>query len=395
MMLVYTSVTKNYLPKARVLAISIKKFHPDWYFVLLLSDSLPEDFNLDNEPFDEILLSNELNIPNFKSWAFCHSIVELCTAVKGPAARLLAKRRKVKKIIYLDPDIKVFNSLAWLDENLDTYDIALTPHLLEPETDDLSIKNNEISALKHGVFNLGFFAAKTSGQGLKFINWWSERLSKFCYDEISEGLFTDQRWCDLAPAFFDNLLIIRDSGFNVATWNICHRKLSKSPKGIIFAGDFILRFYHFTGFDSGDGHGVLMRYAQKHIVAHEIWDEYRRDLVRQGELEKSTHWIYASFDNGEIISKEARRVYRDRDDLKKLFPDPFDTQAVNNGFYGWWIQNKSKYCIDNNKIYKSRFLKWFKEPRIFIKDFVLALNIFMKDGPCILFKKILSYLKRK
>ena len=81
MMLVYTSITKSYLPKARVLAISIKKFHPDWYFVLLLSDSLPEDFNLDSEPFDEILLANELNIPNFKSWAFCHSIVELCTAV--------------------------------------------------------------------------------------------------------------------------------------------------------------------------------------------------------------------------------------------------------------------------------------------------------------------------
>jgi hypothetical protein len=103
MMLVYTSITKNYLPKARVLAISIKKFHPDWYFVLLLSDLLPEDFNLDNEPFDEILLANELNIPNFKSWAFCHTMVELCTAVKGPAVCLLAKRGKFKKIMYLDP----------------------------------------------------------------------------------------------------------------------------------------------------------------------------------------------------------------------------------------------------------------------------------------------------
>jgi len=393
MMLVYTSITKNYLPKARVLAISIKKFHPDWYFVLLLSDLLPEDFNLDNEPFDEILLANELNIPNFKSWAFCHTMVELCTAVKGPAVCLLAKRGKFKKIMYLDPDIKVFNSLAYLDKKLDTYDILLTPHLLDPETDDLSIKDNEICALKHGTYNLGFFAVKTSGQGLQFINWWSERLIKFCYDDIPGGLFTDQRWCDLAPVFFDNLLIIRDRGFNVATWNISHRVLSRTSKGDILAGDCLLRFYHFTSFDNGDGYAVLLSCEPNQKIAHEIWDEYKSDLIKQGQLERSSHWIYGSFDNGEIISKEARRVYRDRDDLKRLFTDPFETPISNSGFYGWWINNKSKN--NNNKTYKSRFLKWLNEPRSFICDLGLVFYVLKKDGPYVLFRKILSNLKGK
>ena len=69
-MLVYTSITKSYLPKARVLAKSIKKFHPNWTFVLLLSDELPNGFDLNNEPFDEVLTIQELNILNWKSWAF-------------------------------------------------------------------------------------------------------------------------------------------------------------------------------------------------------------------------------------------------------------------------------------------------------------------------------------
>ena len=54
-MLIYTSVTRSYIPKARVLATSVKKFHPDWFFVLLLSDTIPRGFDLTDEPFDEIL----------------------------------------------------------------------------------------------------------------------------------------------------------------------------------------------------------------------------------------------------------------------------------------------------------------------------------------------------
>jgi len=106
-MLVYTSITKSYLPKARVLAKSVKKFHPDWTFVLLYSDDLPAGFNLVEEPFDEVLTIEDLGIPDWKQWAFGHTVVELCTAVKGTAAEVLAQRPGVDKVMYLDPDIKV------------------------------------------------------------------------------------------------------------------------------------------------------------------------------------------------------------------------------------------------------------------------------------------------
>lgn len=100
---VYTSITKSYLPKARVLAKSVKKFHPDWSFVLLYSDDLPENFDLSKEPFDEIITIDKLGIPNWERWAFGHTIVELCTAVKGTAAELLAQRSDVKKSYVLRP----------------------------------------------------------------------------------------------------------------------------------------------------------------------------------------------------------------------------------------------------------------------------------------------------
>ena len=334
-MLVYTSVTKSYLPKARVLAKSVKRFHPDWTFVLLYSDDFPIDFDIKQEPFDEVLTIKQLGIPNWKSWAFGHALVELCTAVKGPAAELLAQRPGVDKIMYIDPDIKLFNSLSTLEMLLDQREILLTPHLLDAETEINAIQDNEISTLKHGVYNLGFFASRTSGQGLEFIRWWAERLRLFCRDDIPGGLFTDQRWCDLAPAFFSGLGIVRDRGCNVATWNIAHRSLSKDSAGGYFVAGTPLRFYHFTSYDNGDGMGMLMKYASNQSIAHELWDTYGKDLLAEGQGDaRYRGWFYGQFENGEPISLEARRCYQARLDVQKVFRDPFSVKEP--CFLSWW-----------------------------------------------------------
>jgi hypothetical protein len=334
-MLVYTSITKSYLPKARVLAKSVKRFHPDWTFILLYSDDLPVSFDLKQEPFDEVLTIDQLGIPNWKAWAFGHAVVELCTAVKGPAAELLAQRPDVNKIMYIDPDIKLFNSLTSLESMLDQHEILLTPHLLDTEHEIGAIQDNEISALKHGVYNLGFFAARTSGQGLDFIRWWAERLRLFCRADIPNGLFTDQRWCDLAPAFFSGLCIVRDRGCNVATWNIAHRRLSKNDTGMFLVAGVPLRFYHFTGYDSGAGAAMLMRYASNQAIANELWDTYGKDLLSEGQGDpRYNGWLYGQFENGETIPNESRKVYQARQDVQKAFPEPYS--VVEPCFLSWW-----------------------------------------------------------
>lgn len=338
-MLVYTSVTKSYIPKARVLARSVKRFHPDWSFYLVLSDNLPSKFDLANEPFDGVLTIDQLGIPGWKSWAFGHSIVELCTAVKGVAGLLFAARPGVDKVMYLDPDIKVFNPLSPLDELLDQYEVLLTPHLLVAEEQTQAIMDNEISALKHGVYNLGFFAARAGGQGREFMDWWAKRLLLFCIDDIPGGLFTDQRWCDLAPCFFDRLHTLRDPGFNVATWNLAHRPITKDVHWTYRAGSAPLRFYHFTGYDSGAGLGMLMRYAASQRVAHELWNGYAADLKQADNSNPIyKHWTYGSFSNGELIPLQARRIYRKRGDLRAAFPDPYLVEK-HDCFLSWWKAN--------------------------------------------------------
>lgn len=323
-MLVFTSCINNYIPKARVLASTLKSFHPDWTFCLLLGEAPPADFHLDEEPFDRLMSFDELAIPNYRSWLFRHRVVEICTAAKGPALHYFLTCEKHEKVMYLDPDIMVCNPLTPLETLLDEHDFLLTPHQLTPQKTEQSIKDNELTALCYGVFNLGFVAAARRGDGLAFARWWRNRLLEYCYDDIPNGLFTDQRWCDLAPAFFPNLHTVRDPGCNVASWNLPERAITQTENGVFLANGSPLRFYHFTGFDSGIGDDMTARYGGNVPAVRELWQRYRERLAVSGQaLLGKQRWAYTNFDDGTPITDAMRFLYRKQKNLQTTFPDPF------------------------------------------------------------------------
>lgn len=334
----YTSVTNNYIPKARVLAHSLKRLHPDWEFTLVNAEPLPPSFDIDDEPFDVVVTPKDWQIENLESWLFKHRVVEICTAIKGKMAYTLLNKKDTEKVIYLDPDIAVFNSLNPLLENLDQYGIVLTPHILQPQGSKAAVMDNEISALKHGVYNLGFVAMSKQADGMEFAAWWRDRLLEFCYDDIPNGLFTDQKWIDLAPAFFQNLHILRDPGYNVASWNLSGRNLSINKAGELRVNkQFPLRFYHFTGFDAGTGAIMTQRYSEKNSLVAEVWKWYQDELqVRSIDGMNKLKWKYNYFENGNTIQDDMRMLYRSRLDLQDYFKNPFDTKRSDGGYLAWY-----------------------------------------------------------
>lgn len=338
----FTSITNNYLPKARLLGNTVKRHNPDWTFDVVFSEPPVTSLNLEEEPFDNVITLESLAIPDWKAWTFKHRVVETCTAVKGFALVHLLETTDTDKVVYLDPDIAVFNSLQPLTNLLDRHAILLTPHQTRPATGLGAIVDNEICSLKHGIYNLGFFAVRREGQGRAFAEWWRERLLHFCYDAIPDGLFTDQRWCDLAPAFFDDIKILRCPEYNVATWNLDHRSVTLSDRGTILVDGQPLRFYHFTGYDSGAGPVMVNKYAAEEHIVRDLWEWYSREIQRLGQSTLgSLPWAYDFFANGERITPPMRRLYRSRNDLQRHFPDPFDTDRKDGGFYAWCMKNMS------------------------------------------------------
>jgi hypothetical protein len=336
-MYVFTSITNNYLPKARTLGKSLKKYHPDWKFVVVLSEPLHESINIKEEVFDQVLTIHDLNIPQLQSWIFKHTIMEICTAVKGPAAAYIAENTGTDKLMYLDPDIAVFDSLEDISRKLDEFPIILTPHQTKPETNVTDVLNNEVCFLKHGVYNLGFFAIKCEGQGKDFLTWYRDRLLEFCYIDFEWGLYTDQRWCDLAPALFDKLFVFRDPGYNVARWNLSQRNLSRNAKGKFMIDGEPLRFFHFSGYDTGQGINEITRYVDKDHEFHDLWKWYAEKLIENGqERLGKLKWRYGFFSSGNKITPGMNKLYRERIDLQKAFPDPFRNDGTLNCYENWY-----------------------------------------------------------
>lgn len=333
----FTSITSNYLPKARVLARSLKSVSPDVCVHLCLNDMPPPGFEMAAEPFDRLILLEDLEIPHKRGWIFGHSLVELCTAVKGFAFTEIFRNTEAEKVFYFDPDIVVFGRFEDLLERLDQGSIMLTPHLTEPEDDLDAVADNEIASLKHGVFNLGFLGVRRTEEGMKFLDWWRSRLYHFCRDDIPGGLFTDQRWVDLAPCFFDGVVILRDPAFNVATWNLTHRLAEGSLETGIFINGSPLGFYHFSGFDSGAQEVMLKKYGRSAPVLFALRQWYVDACEREGQSVLGNRpSVYAAYSNGEIITAHQRAVYRSRPDVQKAFPDPFMADDVNRSYFHWY-----------------------------------------------------------
>ena len=337
---IFTSITSNYIPKARVLAHSVKEYVPNAVFHLLLCDSPPQGFDLEQEEFDHLMLLEELDIDNQKSWIFQHNVVELCTAVKGRGFQEIFRRFGPDKIIFFDPDMVLFSGIEVIEGQLDQHSVLLTPHQTEPARTRSAILDNEVSSLKYGVFNLGFLAVRNSPEGIRFVNWWSDRLRDFCFDDRARGLFTDQKWGDLAPALFSDLGILRGPQFNVSTWNIDSREITGDIAEGVYVNKIPLCFYHFSGIDSGAQKLMLEVYGNNNPVLHQLRDWYliRCDEMGQGLLGKLP-CRYAFYDNGNEVRPAERLLYRYREELSDRFPDPYACPPKGIGYRAWFQSN--------------------------------------------------------
>ena len=135
-------------------------------------------------------------IPAISSWIFKHDLVELCTAVKGPMLELLVER-EIEKVIYLDPDIALLAPLDGVVRELDDASIVLTPHQLDPDTDEMAIFDNEVGSASRQLQPRVRCGSQRRDR-TTFRGWFAERLRSYCYDnQIVVFLSTKSgaTWC--------------------------------------------------------------------------------------------------------------------------------------------------------------------------------------------------------
>ena len=288
--LFFTSINLEYLDKAITLWESLEIFEKNAQFVTVVVEpgltkfQLEEQLKVRNFPFElsKPLLAHD--IPwNWIAKMDGLSVVEACTAIKASAAKFLLASSLNTQVVYLDPDMQVYGALTEVDQLLDESSFVLTPHLLEPPSNEDSVVANEIAgAMIHGVYNLGFFAVKNTREGYEILNWWESRLKKYCKAETGRGLFTDQKWFDIATIYFKDISVLKHPGYNVAPWNLAERFLI-NENGVIYVDKFPLRIFHFSSFDSNVHVEMLIKFDSSNIAL-----KLNRDYEQA--LKKNSHY---------------------------------------------------------------------------------------------------------
>lgn len=331
---VFTICAKNFLPYAFSLEKSIKQFEPNIDFYIFLADEPNDSITQKN-----IIYLNNDWIPNYINMAFKYDVIEFSTSIKPFCFNYLNKLN-YEKIIYFDPDILIFDSLHYIFEKLNNFDIVLTPHVCEILKDGNHLYKDEWY-LRVGVFNLGFVAIKNSIIGNKIIDWWMYQLENKCFENSDNNKisFVDQKWMMFIPAYFPNNCYISDNlGMNIAHWNLHERFLFKEDNDYWVSNynetkKNKLLFYHFSHYDIKSPeylirHNYSIKLTEfKHI--EDLYKLYRKNVLdsHYDEFIKLTY-NYNFFSNKQPILKIHRRLfYTLQNEIKS---NPFD---CNNEFY--------------------------------------------------------------
>ena len=184
--------------------------------------------------------------------------MEFCTSLK-PYVLTFLLQKGFRTVTFLDPDIEVFSKLDSGIEIAASVGIALTPHRLTP-AQPKSAYFNEIDFLQYGVFNLGYISVSPLAH--QMLDWWRERMQWFATRHLGSHIFTDQKWANLIPCYFD-FGIVRSKGYNVATWNIDERELHLSSDELLHCGEEKLVFIHFSQISGQLSKGEVRKYWKR------------------------------------------------------------------------------------------------------------------------------------
>ena len=193
--------------------------------------------------------------------------------------------RNFRRVIFLDPDIKLFNTLTHLFNSLDGANILLTPHILSPIPID-GKKPQEQSFLMFGIYNLGFIGISHTDESMNFLRWWKNRTFSLGYMDTYHGIYVDQLPINQAPLFFKSVLVLQDRGLNMAPWNLHERWLSNTNGQLMVNHEEILKFYHFSSYKAGIPE-LPEHYYDRFVMKDrpdllQIYQEYDNNLIEAG-----------------------------------------------------------------------------------------------------------------
>ena len=311
---IFTISSNNYMPYTRTLINSSVAAHPDADHFLCLADAKvgAKDFYPEK---CQILEASELGIPDFPGFAFRYDIMEMNTAAK-PYMFLHLFEQNYDRVVYFDPDIKVYREITPVFDALDAGARAVfTPHLTEPA--ETTTPPDDITIMRAGIYNLGFAAFRRSEGVEEVLRWWARRLRYQCINAQNDGIFVDQKFMGLVPGFLPDVAILRNTTLNAAYWNLFQRYLEEDGDEDWLMDGEPLIFFHFSGYDPRNSQQLskhtTMFSENNGDALISLLHDYKNDLKRNGLYSTpKANYVYDCFKSGAKIPTFVRHYFRNQ-----------------------------------------------------------------------------------
>jgi glycosyltransferase involved in cell wall biosynthesis len=318
---------------AATLKSSFRRHNPDipvYVFIAdrprPLTDALGDDAN--------VIVIDRTIAPNYERMASIYTIMEYNTSVKPHCIDYLFDALGFDAVCYLDPDILVTSSLVEIFDFLESGDdCVLTPHITAPLSD--GFHPGDLAILQAGTYNLGFIGIRNTLPARRFVTWWRNWLETDCLVDLERGVFVDQKFCDLAPAFIERTRILHDPGYNLAYWNLVHRPVEFRGANL-FAGGSPVKFIHFSGINK-DKPEEFSKHQNRFTVdtigaLKPVFDNYleslrRNDACGSGHFSRLDYG-FGKMNNGVPIIDGMRRCIRRYYTEIPLHKSPFELDAT-------------------------------------------------------------------
>lgn len=328
----FTICSANYLATVKVLMDSLHQHEADSRRVLVLveRDWSPERLEeLGRLLHCDVLQPSALALPELQRMAFQYDVTEFNTAVKPFAFRHFFEQGDTA-VIYLDPDIKLYQPLSALWDTLQQHDAVVTPHINEPLPDDGLAPSTE-NMVRCGQYNFGFVGLANQEKPRRFVDWWADRLVDHCIFHPQHFYFVDQFYGAMTSSFIPGTRVWHHQGYNYAYWNAGQRSLDRLPDGRWTTPDGELVFFHFSGFLVDDPaalskHQNRLR-AEPGSTLETIAIEYGEEIkANRGEVQEFLQdYSFGHYHDGQAIDTLERWAYRDLPNTEKnRLADPFN-----------------------------------------------------------------------
>lgn len=326
-----TIASAHYLPQVQILEDSLKRFHPECGFHILLCESPKVCRTISARTGRDIMSPAEIGCTLWQHMAFCYDSAEFSTVLKPFLLETLLNQG-YDALIYLDPDIEIFSSLERLAGMLRDSNAVLAPHVCLPIPNDGKRPAMD-DYIRAGHYDLGFIGISASSKVRELLRWWRNVLVDR-FPPVGSGPFlSEQHLAAAIPSFLDKTIILRDPAYNMAYWNIFQRKLEHEG-GVWTTGSGKLKFFHFSGLCHQD----LTRVSphQNRVSApvgtplHKLLTAYCEKIPAQPWAIFRNHpYSFAFYSNGEPVTIDERNIYLAMETHERAeIGNPFDANDL-------------------------------------------------------------------